>query len=367
MTERSLSTDTEHPSFPDHHRNGLGALLGISFSTAQRERVTASMRLGPEHLTPAGAVYGSVLIALADSTSAYGAALNLPKGHVASAIDTQANLLRQGEGDVLDAIAIPIHAGRTISVWRTAIRRGKGKPVAEITQTHLVLPETRSARRPVLVSDGTRSGDDAVDDAERDAAPIAEERKRQIFAGASRVIAEKGFADASIREIAAASGMPVPTMYQYIARKEDLLFLIYESFMEDYTGSLRRAVSMAPSPAEKLRAAVSATIENFDRNHAYIKLMFQETRALSPEGRKHVYELDARYIRVWTAILSGIAQRDGGAAGNPELLANLVYFLCTVWPLRYWTIGKFGRAEVEAAIASLVQGGLGLGAAAGTR
>lgn len=315
---------------------------------AQRDRATATMRIEPEHLTPGGAVYGGVLTALADCASAYGAAQNTPKGHGASAIDTQARFLRKGDGDVLEAVATPLHTGRTTSVWRTVIKRGKGRPIAEITQTHLVLPDKPERRRPVLVTAHTAA----------DAPPVSEERKRQIFQGASRVIAEKGFAGASIRDIAAAAGMPVPTMYQYIERKEDLLFLIYESFLQDYAETLRRAVEAAPTSADKLRAAVAATLDNFDRNHAYIKLMFQETRALSPEGRARVYELDARYIRVWTAILSEISGQDGTA--EPELLANLIYFLCSVWPLRYWTIGKFGRGQVEAAIASLLKGGLGL-------
>ena len=344
MTERSLASQNRVAA-------GLADLFGITVQTAQRDRVAATMRIEPEHLTPDGAVYGGVLTALADCASAHGAALSLPKGHTASAIDTQANFLRRGEGESLDAIATPLHAGRTTSVWRTVIRRGKGRPIAEITQTHLVLPEKPERRRPVLVASNGAA----------DVPPVVEERKRQIFEGASRVIAEKGFAGASIRDIAAAAGMPVPTMYQYIERKEDLLFLIYESFLQDYAESLRRAVEAAPSPADKLQAAVAATLDNFDRNHAYIKLMFQETRALSTEGRQRVYELDARYIRVWTSILSDIAGRNGDAQADPELLANLVYFLCTVWPLRYWTIGKFGRPQVEAAIASLLKGGLGLG------
>ncbi|MGE0096471.1 MAG: hotdog fold thioesterase [Alphaproteobacteria bacterium] len=344
MTDRSLIEKNETTA-------GLAALFGIAIQTAQRDRVAATMRIEPDHLTPDDAVYGGVLTALADCASAHGAALSLPKGHMASAIDTQANFLRRGDGESLDAIATPLHAGRTTSVWRTVIRRGKGRPIAEITQTHLILPKKAERRRPVLVASNTTA----------DASTVPEERKRQIFEGASRVIAEKGFAGASIRDIAAAAGMPVPTMYQYIERKEDLLFLIYESFLRDYAENLRRAVEAAPSPAEKLRAAVAATLDNFDRNHTYIKLMFQETRALSAEGRRRVYELDARYIRVWTSILSNIAGRNGGAQVDPELLANLVYFLCTVWPLRYWTIGKFGRPQVEDAIASLLKGGLGLG------
>jgi hypothetical protein len=48
-------------------------------------------------------------------------------------------------------------------------------------------------------------------------------------------------------------------------------------------------------------------------------------------------------------------------ARNPELAANFVYFLCTIWPLRYWSIGKFGEAAVTGEIVDFILCGIGAG------
>jgi len=44
---------------------------------------------------------------------------------------------------------------------------------------------------------------------------------------------------------------------------------------------------------------------------------------------------------------------------NPELAANFIYFLCTIWPLRHWSIGKFGEEAVTREIVDFVLNGLG--------
>ena len=44
---------------------------------------------------------------------------------------------------------------------------------------------------------------------------------------------------------------------------------------------------------------------------------------------------------------------------NVELAANFVYFLCTIWPLRFWSIGKYGEEAVTNEIVDFVLNGLG--------
>ncbi|MBT5414812.1 MAG: hotdog fold thioesterase [Rhodospirillaceae bacterium] len=330
-------------------------MLGIEFTDARPDRVVARMALAPAHYTRGDVVHGGVIMAMADCCGAYGTVLNLPPGHTTGTIESKTNFMRRGEGAELMAESTPVHLGRTLCVWRTAVRRGAGRPIAEITQTQIVMAE--ASEDSGTAANAARGKTDAEAGAE---SVVVADRKRQIFEGASRVLSEKGYAAATIREIAAAAGMPVPTMYQYIERKEDLLFFIYESFMADYTAALRATVAAAATPDAKLDAALKETIANFDRNHEYIKLMFQETRALAPEARRRVYELDGRYIAVWREILAGIVPVNGAAPADPALMANFIYFLCTVWPLRHWAIADHGRAAVEAALSAFVKGGLGL-------
>ena len=358
----------EAAAFLRNHKSGLGGLLGIAFRSAEPNRVIAHMAIGPAQTDPVGWVHGGIVMAMADCCGAYGTILNLPSGYVTSTIESKSNFFCEGDGSELIAESVPVQIGETLCVWRTTLRRGSALPIAEVTQTQLIMP-----LQPEKTAIAGMRAD--VDGSKRDSVPelhdskgqtgssTAVDRRRQIFEGAGHVLTEKGYAGATIREIAAAAGMPVPTMYQYIEHKEDILLFVYESFMADYTADLRRAVNEAVTTDAKLDAAIHETLVNFDRNNAYIKLMFQETRALKPDAREKVYALDTRYISVWREILEGIVPSSDDlseeSGSDAELLANFIYFLCTVWPLRHWAIGGHGLARVERTLAQFIKHGIG--------
>ena len=334
------------------HERAIGAFLGMRYTTIEKDRVVAEMVIEPRMYTQGDVVHGGIVMALGDCASAMGAVVNLPPGHGTATIDSKTSFLRRGSGDRLRAEAVPLHVGRKTSVWRASIFRGPGRPIAEVSQTQLVFPdEAAAAVAPAL---------EASAEPPPVAGGVAEDRRRQIFEGAARMIAERGFAGATIRDIAAAAGMPVATMYQYIDRKEDVLYLIYDSFMREYIGLLEGVVRANASPAETLEAAIAATLAHFDRNHRFIKLMFQETRSLSPQGRAKVYALDSTYIGFWRDLLARMAADGTARVENPALIANVIYFLCAVWPLRYWTIGHLGREAVARELGAFIRRGLGI-------
>jgi AcrR family transcriptional regulator len=148
-------------------------------------------------------------------------------------------------------------------------------------------------------------------------------------------------------------------MYQYLERKEDILYNVYKFFMTDIVETMKHWQASDMPPKERLAGAVRAMIAAFDKNHRFIKLMFQETRALTPEARRQVYELDAQYIAIFHELLSEAVRNGHFRIRNLELAANFVYFLCTIWPLRYWSIGKFGEEAVTDEIVDFVLNGLG--------
>jgi acyl-coenzyme A thioesterase PaaI-like protein len=41
---------------------------------------------------------------------------------------------------VLAGVSVPLHIGRTTSVWQTSIRNREGRLVAVVTQTQIALP-----------------------------------------------------------------------------------------------------------------------------------------------------------------------------------------------------------------------------------
>jgi hypothetical protein len=104
-------------------------------------------------------------------------------------------------------------------VWQTTLRGSEDDMLAMTTQTQMVLEsQTKAAPTPAPgIAAETKRGD------------VATMRHDQIFRAACVVFGKYGFAQATMREVAAEAGMPVPTMYQYIRSKDDLLTLIFDT------------------------------------------------------------------------------------------------------------------------------------------
>ena len=343
---------------PTMARHAPGSFLDIDVRSSSKELVVGDLRLFPHQFTADGVVDSGVVMAFGNYVASHGASLELPAGCTNTTIESRTTFLNPCATDQLVAKARPLSRHPHVSVWRTIVYGADDQVVAEITQTESVAPETANpnnltefpsvakARNSVLKiygsdrEEGTKLSDVAV------------ERRKQIFRGACDVIADKGFANAAVRDIAAAAGMPVPTMYQYINGKEDLLALIYESYMGEINVRVEASISEDMSSTEKLKAAIRADIESNDVHHRYVKLLFQETRSLNAEGRARVNTLDGAHIAMLREILE-----EGVAAGefdvdDAELAANYIFFLCAIWTLRYWSIGNHG---VDAIIDSIVR------------
>ena len=70
--------------------------------------------------------------------------LHLPPGYSGGTIESKTNFFSAGLGPVLHAVSIPLHIGRTTSVWQTTIRNPDGSRVAIVTQTQIAIPKIRT-------------------------------------------------------------------------------------------------------------------------------------------------------------------------------------------------------------------------------
>ena len=355
-----VSASKPSPGMPGSQPRGY---LDVDVQSASQNLVRAALELHAHHMTPEGLVDGGVIMAFGNRLGGLGARHAVLPGQSSETIESRTNFLRPCRTDRLAGEARLLSRGANVSQWRTSVFDGAGTLVAEVTQTEAVaagdsapadVPRPMALAEPVILPVAHNEAG-----AERAASTTAQERLQQIFQGACEVITRKGFAEATVRDIATAAGMPVPTMYQYINSKEDLLFLIYETYMGDINTRVRASIPSGMPPREKLKNAIRVNIASNDEYHRYVKVMFQETRSLSPEDRERVEALDAAYIAIWKEILEeGIATGDF-RVDNVEIVANLIFFMSSVWPLRYWSIGGHGVETVTEHVTQFILGAVG--------
>jgi 1,4-dihydroxy-2-naphthoyl-CoA hydrolase len=125
-------------------RGGMVRTLGVRVTSLTRKKVTAEMRIKPRHRNFFGNVNGGAIMAFADVLGAAGAVANRPPGYRGGTIESKTNFFAAGTGPVLSAVCVPLHIGRTTSVWQTTVKNPDGRTVAIVTQTQIALPRERS-------------------------------------------------------------------------------------------------------------------------------------------------------------------------------------------------------------------------------
>ncbi len=120
-------------------------LMGVELVEATPEAVAARLTVRPDLCTAGDILHGGAVMAFADTLGAIGTLVNLPPGARTTTIESGTRFLASAPvGSVVTGRATPLHRGRTTMVWQTEIRSEAGKLCAVVTQTQLVLAESRT-------------------------------------------------------------------------------------------------------------------------------------------------------------------------------------------------------------------------------
>lgn len=115
--------------------------LGLELTATEPDRIEGRLTVTKSLCTTGRIMHGGAIMSVADTLGAIGAFLNLPEGAKATTtIESKTNFLGAAALDTeVTAVTTPVHIGGRTSVWQTRLTNAKGKPVALITQTQLVL------------------------------------------------------------------------------------------------------------------------------------------------------------------------------------------------------------------------------------
>ncbi len=190
--------------------------------------------------------------------------------------------------------------------------------------------------------------------------PVAgsEGREQQILEIAGDVISAKGFAATSIRDIAKAADISIAALYRHIGSKDELLFRITQTRMQELFDHFEANLTTGGTASERLAEAISVYLAYISKNHRYINLVYRETKALDEQARARIYDTERQFMKLWEQIISDGIAGEEFVDVDVNLAANLAYFSCTVWALRYWSIGDRTEAEVCDLLTKLIVGGL---------
>jgi len=123
-------------------RGTFAGVLGMEFTHLTPERVEATLKVRQELKQPWGIVHGGAVMTLADTVAGAGAYMNLAQGQETVTVELKINLIGAVREGRIRAEALPLHRGRSTSIWEARITDEAGRLVAVSLSTHLVLDRT---------------------------------------------------------------------------------------------------------------------------------------------------------------------------------------------------------------------------------
>ncbi|MBM4334991.1 MAG: TetR/AcrR family transcriptional regulator [Deltaproteobacteria bacterium] len=133
-------------------------------------------------------------------------------------------------------------------------------------------------------------------------------RTDEIVQAARRVIAELGFADASMERIAHEAGVAKGTIYLYFRNKEELLAHVAEHGFAVMLERARAAASRERSAEGKLAALLRAGLEHSSANQAIFRAL-QEQRLLAPESPPLLAATLERNLERLVSFVAGVIEQ----------------------------------------------------------
>lgn len=170
-------------------------------------------------------------------------------------------------------------------------------------------------------------------------ADLVEVKRAQLVDAAVTLFISKGFHQTTTREIAKAAGFSIGTLYEYIASKEDILYLVCEAIHGEMETQLTKALDEHQSDKSTLHEAIAQYLRVCDRMQDSILLIYRDTASLNEESQQFVLRNEARITAIFERII-----RTGVEHGTffldedkaIKLMAHNITVLGHMWAFRRW-------------------------------
>jgi TetR/AcrR family transcriptional regulator, cholesterol catabolism regulator len=184
----------------------------------------------------------------------------------------------------------------------------------------------------------------------------------RALAAAVGLFSRKGYTATSTREVAKLLGIQKASLYYHVASKEDLLFLICQSSLDQIRSDVETAIRDSQDPLDRTRILICSHIESLLRNEAMHSTTFTEMHALSEARREQILKLRDTYENLVRSVLqqaqgAGVLRADVDVKYLCLILLGLMNRV-TVW---YRRGGPLSPNQIGRLFAAIFLSGAGVG------
>ncbi len=124
-----------------------------------------------------------------------------------------------------------------------------------------------------------------------------------IVAAAAKVFRTKGYHAATVRDIADEVGILKGSLYHHFESKEALLYLVVKEPIAQMFQNIAAISEADLSPTDKLRHAIVAHLEAFDKHYPHLFVYLRERESVKRRFREMIGYSPKDYERCWQHIL----------------------------------------------------------------
>ena len=177
---------------------------------------------------------------------------------------------------------------------------------------------------------------------------LVERRRCQIVDAAVQLFIDNGFHKTTTRQIARAAGFSIGSLYEYVASKEDVLYLVCDAIHREVENGVSEALDRATQGSEALAEVIREYFLVCHRMSDHILLIYQETQSLPSPWRKRVLENEVQITGLFVEVIARlVAYGDLPHLDERsiELLSHNISVLGHMWTFRRWFLARHYSIE----------------------
>lgn len=184
-------------------------------------------------------------------------------------------------------------------------------------------------------------------------------RKEQVIRKAAELFRQKGYAAASMRDLAQMLGIEAASLYSHIKSKEEILRTLCFDMAAEFRASLVEVEQQDASASEKLRRGIIGHIQVMARDLTASAVFMNEHRHLSQPYLRDFLLLRINYINRFKRIIEAGMQSGEFKDTIDKKLAVMTLFSSLNWmPMWYDPVGTIEPVELGRQLADMLVNGL---------
>jgi AcrR family transcriptional regulator len=164
----------------------------------------------------------------------------------------------------------------------------------------------------------------------------------RLLMKAAKLIAEKGFAAMSMRDLQASLGVSLAGLYHYFSSKDDLLFQLQLRTFRALYRQQERIAEEPGTPEERLRRLLTGHLRFYDQHTAELKSCTFELESLHGEPYRVVEEIRRKYYHLMATAIAAVAGEPATAGEESREVRHLTLY---VFGMLNWVYMWYDRAR----------------------